>query len=84
MLADSSLTIPEWLKGHMVVLVPILQSAVEKVGKSFVANIIAVAVINKALGLVSEDILRQAVAAHIPKGTEALNFKALEVGEGLL
>ena len=48
------------------------------------ANIIAVAVINKALGLVSEDILRQAVAAHIPKGTEALNFKALEVGEGLL
>ncbi len=67
-----------------MVQVPVLQSAVEKVGKSFVANIVAVAVINKALGLVPEEVLRQAVAAHIPKGTEEINFKALSVGEGLL
>lgn len=83
-LADSSLEIPQWLEGQRVVQVPVLQSAVEKVGKSFVANIVAVAVINKALGLVPEDVLRQAVAAHIPKGTEEINFKALSVGEGLL
>lgn len=81
---DSSLEEPEWLKGHKVIKVPVLQAAVEKVGKAFTANIVAVAAVNRVLDLVPQDVLKEAVEMHIPKGTEAINHKALEVGMGLL
>jgi Pyruvate/2-oxoacid:ferredoxin oxidoreductase gamma subunit len=44
----------------------------------------AQAVINKLLDLVPPEVLKEAVAARIPKGTEAANFKALEVGSNLV
>ena len=53
-------------------------------GKPQTANIVAVAVITKLLDLVPQEVLKEAVAARIPKGTEAANFKALEVGFNLL
>ena len=70
-LVDSSLEIPEWL-------------AARQVGKAQTANIVSVAVVNKLLDLVPPEVLKEAVAARIPKGTEAANFKALEVGMNLL
>ena len=45
-LVDSSLEIPEWLKGHKVYQAPILQAAIDQVGKAMTANIVAVAVVN--------------------------------------
>ena len=42
------------------------------------ANIVAVGAINALLGLVSQDVLREAVMPHVPKGTEALNARALK------
>ena len=83
-LVDSSLEIPEWLAGRKFYQAPILQAAIEQVGKPQTANIVAVAVINKLLDIVPQDVLKEAVAARIPKGTEAANFKALEVGASLL
>ena len=62
---------------------PILRTAQEKVGKAMTANIVAVGAINALLGLVSQDVLREAVMLHVPKGTEALNARALEAGLAL-
>ena len=47
------------------------------------ANIVAVGAINAALNLFSDDVIREAVRRHIPRGTEELNNKALAEG-GLL
>ena len=58
----------------------VLRTAAEKVGKAFTANIVAVAAVNRLLGLVDDEHLKEAVFMHIPKGTEAINGKALEEG----
>ena len=79
-LADDSLTIPVCLVENRVVKLPILRTAAEKVGKAFTANIVAVAAVNRLLGLVDDEHLKEAVFMHIPKGTEAINGKALEEG----
>ena len=81
---DSSLEIPDWLAARKYYQAPILQAAIEQVGKAQTANIVSVAVVNKLLDLVPPEVLKEAVAARIPKGTEAANFKALEVGMNLL
>lgn len=83
-LADDSLEIPPALKDRAVVRLPILRTAAEKVGKTFTANIVAVGVINGLLHLVDPDTLKEAVFMHIPKGTEALNGRALEEGMKLV
>lgn len=83
-MTDESLAIPPWLKGARVFSVPLLRSARESTGKAFTANIVAAGAINSMLGLVPENILRKAVKRHIPKGTEEINFRALEAGTQLL
>lgn len=80
---DSSLETPECLKANKVISVPILKTAREVVGKAFTANIVAVAAINTALKLVPFETLRDSVMSRIPKGTEAINLKALEEGAKL-
>lgn len=83
-MVDSSLTIPEAAKGHQVYSVPILKTASEVVGRAMTANIVAVAAINSVLHIATDEALEQAVLAHVPKGTEALNMKALEEGKKLI
>ena len=79
-LADESLEIPAGIENCRVVKLPILRTAVEKVGKAFTANIVAIGAINGLLKLVSHEDLKKAVFMHIPKGTEAINEKALLAG----
>ena len=76
-LADESLQIPQELNLPHLTQLPILRTAQEKVGKAMTANIVAVGAINALLGLVSQDVLREAVMLHVPKGTEALNARAM-------
>ena len=83
-MADSSLEIPACIKDNRVISVPILQTAREVVGKAFTANIVAVAAINAALKLVPFETLKECVMNRIPKGTEAINIKALEEGAKLV
>ena len=84
LMADDSLVMPELPEGMRVIQLPILQTAIEKVGKAFTANIVAVGAVNKVLKLASDEELREAVGKHIPKGTEAINFAALEMGAALV
>lgn len=81
---DDSLSIPENLDPTRVISIPILQTAKEKVGKAFTANIVAVGAINKALQLFEEKALMEGVKRHIPVGTEEINKKALSAGADLI
>jgi 2-oxoglutarate ferredoxin oxidoreductase subunit gamma len=63
-----------------VVKVPILDTASEKLGKPMVANIVALGAVNGLLNLVSKESLQKAVVSRVPRGTEELNRKALEMG----
>lgn len=62
------------------VKIPIMRLATESVGKAVVANIIALAAVQEITGIVSEESLRKAVLSRVPRGTEDLNMRALEVG----
>jgi len=59
---------------------PIVESAKNKVGKSFVANIVALGALVELTGVVSKEAIVKAVLAKVPKGTEELNRNALEIG----
>ncbi|MDK2822976.1 MAG: 2-oxoglutarate ferredoxin oxidoreductase subunit gamma [Clostridia bacterium] len=63
-----------------IVNIPITKLAKEEIGKTFVANIIAISALVNLTKVVSFDSLKQAVLNRIPKGTEDINLKALEIG----
>ncbi|NLT94611.1 MAG: 2-oxoacid:ferredoxin oxidoreductase subunit gamma [Clostridia bacterium] len=63
-----------------VIKIPITKLAKEEIGKTFVANIIAVSALVGLTKVVSFEALKEAVLNRIPKGTEEINIKALEIG----
>ncbi|NLN49765.1 MAG: 2-oxoacid:ferredoxin oxidoreductase subunit gamma [Clostridiales bacterium] len=68
--------------------VPIIDTAVNKIGKPMVTNIVALGVVVAITSIVSRESLEKAVLSRVPKGTEELNKKALlagfEIGEEAL
>ena len=80
---DKSLLEPDDLGSYNVISLPILHTATRVVGKPMTANIVAVGAINELLRIAPEDVLREAVKMHIPKGTEEINMLALEEGAKL-
>ncbi|MDY6821222.1 MAG: 2-oxoacid:acceptor oxidoreductase family protein [Deferribacterota bacterium] len=60
---------------------PIIKAAAEEVGKTIVANILSLGVLNEICGIARDESLLNAVLSRVPKGTEELNKKALEVGK---
>jgi 2-oxoglutarate ferredoxin oxidoreductase subunit gamma len=60
--------------------VPITETAVEKVGRSIVANIVALGVINGITNIVTEKSLESAVLERVPPKTRDFNRKALHLG----
>lgn len=81
---DDSLCLPDHLDPARVISIPILETAKEKVGKAFTANIVAVGAINKALRLFDDKSLMEGVKRHIPAGTEQINETALAAGAQLV
>ncbi|MCA1980407.1 MAG: 2-oxoacid:acceptor oxidoreductase family protein [Calditerrivibrio sp.] len=59
---------------------PIIKTAAEDIGKSMVANIVMLGVINQLANLLDFDKLEKGVLSKVPKGTEELNKKALKAG----
>lgn len=80
-IADESLGLKS---GKNLVVLPIIHTAVETVGKEVTTNIVAVGAVNAVLGLFSDEVIEEAVWRHIPKGTEELNLKALKAGKALI
>ena len=52
----------------------------KKIGKAVVTNIVALGILTKISGVASEDAVRKAILARVPKGTEELNMKAFDEG----
>lgn len=63
---------------------PITQTAQEGFGKALFANIVALGAIVKITGVVSIESLTKAVLARVPKGTEEINQKAIQLGIALV
>ncbi|SKC72897.1 2-oxoacid:acceptor oxidoreductase family protein [Maledivibacter halophilus] len=84
LVVDSSLKVPSDLKIGKVISIPILDTAKEVIGKSMVANIVALGAIQELSGMVSKEHLEEAVLSRVPRGTEELNKKALQEGYNLV
>jgi len=85
LIIDESLKINDsYPKPERIVKVPILATAIQKIGKPMVSNIVALGAVNAALNLVSRESLEKAVLERVPKGTEDLNKRALEAGYELV
>lgn len=59
---------------------PITATAKEKLGGIISANMVALGILNELVGTVSEESLIRAVRERVPKGTEAMNEKAVRIG----
>lgn len=60
--------------------IPITQLAVDTLGKTLFANIVALGALVRLTGLVSLDAVRESVANRVPPHTAERNMKALQVG----
>jgi len=83
-IVDEGVVLPKNLKTDNVYSLPILRSATEVIGKSIVANIIALGVIVELTHIVTKESLEKAISLHVPKGTELLNHMALVKGYELI
>ncbi len=67
--------------GHFKVYsLPITEIAEKEVGKSLVANIVALGIIIELSRVVSKEAVESAILSRVPKGTEELNIKAFRAG----
>ena len=62
------------------VRIPITKLAVEEVGKSIFANIVALGALVRLTDIVSFDTIKESVAHRVPKHTVEQNMHALQVG----
>lgn len=63
---------------------PITNTAKEELGKTLFSNIVALGALAKITNCVSIEALTKAVLDRVPKGTEELNEKALQLGVSLV
>lgn len=84
LILDKSLENRPSRKDIEIFSVPILDTAINTLGKPMVANIVALGSIYELTKVVSEDSLKKAVFNRVPRGTEELNERALETGFGLI
>jgi 2-oxoglutarate ferredoxin oxidoreductase subunit gamma len=64
----------------LAIALPFTSAATNKLKKGMVANIVALAAIAEITGIVSRRSLEKALLARVPRGTEELNKKALNLG----
>ncbi len=80
MIVDSDLVKDPPKGGYRLYSAPITAIAAEKVGKVVVTNIVALGILTRISGIVSEDSMRKAILDRVPKGTEKVNMKAFDEG----
>ncbi len=84
-IADSGVEISEEIVGkHKVYSIPILSSAKNIIKNKMSANIISCGAVNALTGVCSEEALKRAVLAHVPKDMEESNLAALALGYELI
>lgn len=78
LLVDSYLV--ERIERPGAVRIPFTKLAIEQCGRALFANVVALGAVAEVTGVVGWDSIRRAVLARVPRGTEAANEHALEVG----
>lgn len=78
-IVDTTL-VKEYDKQENTIALPIIKTAIEELGRSIFANIVALGAVVGITGVVSKEAIEKAVLARVPKGTEDLNRKALNMG----
>lgn len=68
----------------MIYKLPILKTASEKIGKSMVANIVALGVLTQLIPELEKQSVLDAILQRVPQGTERLNTTAFEEGIQLI
>ena len=63
-----------------IISIPITKLAVDKIGKSLFANIVALGALVNITGLVDFETIKKAVAKRVPPATIDRNMQALQVG----
>ncbi|MDG6251008.1 2-oxoacid:acceptor oxidoreductase family protein [Methanocalculus sp.] len=64
--------------------IPATMQAKEVLGKPIVANIVMLGALVSATGIVSFEAMEKAVLDSVPKGTEELNIRALNLGRDIV
>ncbi|MCL4478216.1 MAG: 2-oxoacid:acceptor oxidoreductase family protein [Deltaproteobacteria bacterium] len=77
--SDKVSDFPSLKKGKIYKL-PFTKTAYDKLGKPFIANIIALGTVVALTNAVKRESIEKAVLARVPKGTEELNRAALNEG----
>lgn len=83
LLIDDEIPVPD-RKDIKIHSVPITKTAIEKLNKPMVANIVALGAIVELTNVVSKESLEKAVLSRVPMGTEDLNSTALKEGFSLI
>jgi len=60
--------------------IPFTQIARERLGREFVANIVALGALTRISRIVSQRAIEAAIQAHVPPGSEMLNLQAFKTG----
>jgi 2-oxoglutarate ferredoxin oxidoreductase subunit gamma len=81
LIVDEDLVTPdeEAERGRAVLKAPATRLA-EELGRRIFANIVMLGFVAGATGAIDYDVLREAVAASVPKGTDEANLGALQAG----
>jgi 2-oxoglutarate ferredoxin oxidoreductase subunit gamma len=66
--------------GFKTYAAPITSIAAKKIGKVVVTNIVALGILTRIAGVVSDDAMRKAIRARVPRGTEEVNMRAFDEG----
>lgn len=77
---DSQLVRPDPSSPVKLIPIPATEKALRELGNRMVANIVLLGAVVKAVGLVSEESLLQALSSRVPESLLELNKKALALG----
>lgn len=81
---DESIQTNDKIEVDMIYKLPILKTASEKIGKSMVANIVALGVLTQLMPEIEKQSVLDAILQRVPQGTERLNTTAFEEGIQLI
>lgn len=79
LIIDNSVNVPN-RDDIKVYRLPIIETAIKKIGKAIVSNIVALGALNGITKIVSNQSLKEAILSRVPAGTKELNENAFNEG----
>lgn len=79
-LADSNLVPNLNNPPHKLIKLPIIDLALQEMGRTIYSNVIALGIVVGLINVVSKEALIASVKRRAPKGTQEMNLKALDIG----